>query len=205
MPDIPRTKSGKITEIAVRDIVHGREVKNMEALANPEVLGYLSRHFRTAKLKDHMADAIELTRALLRFNTINPPGNEQPCADYLGGLLEAAGFTIRSYPMGENRTNLVARIGGSAGKKPLCFSGHTDVVPLGAAPWSTAPFGGDIEDGKIYGRGSSDMKAAWRRSWRRRSPSRRICTARRGWCWCSRPTRNAAAAASVIWRKSMAR
>lgn len=105
-----------------------------------------------------MADAVELTRALLRFNTINPPGNEQPCADYLGALLEAAGFTISSYPMGENRSNLVARIGGSAGKKPLCFSGHTDVVPLGAAPWRTAPFGGDIEDGKIYGRGSSDMK-----------------------------------------------
>jgi succinyl-diaminopimelate desuccinylase len=105
-----------------------------------------------------MIDAVELTRALIRFETINPPGNEQPCAEYLGGILEAAGFSIAYYPMGENRANLVARIGGNAEEKPLCFSGHTDVVPLGAAPWSVAPFAGDISDGKIYGRGSTDMK-----------------------------------------------
>lgn len=105
-----------------------------------------------------MIDAVELTRALIRFETINPPGNEQPCAEYLGRILEAAGFSIAYYPMEENRANLIARIGGVANKKPLCFSGHTDVVPLGAAPWSVAPFAADIADGKVYGRGSTDMK-----------------------------------------------
>jgi succinyl-diaminopimelate desuccinylase len=105
-----------------------------------------------------MIDAVELTRALIRFETINPPGNEQPCAEYLGGILEAAGFSIAYYPMEENRANLIARIGGNADKKPLCFSGHTDVVPLGAAPWSVAPFAADVGDGKVYGRGSTDMK-----------------------------------------------
>jgi succinyl-diaminopimelate desuccinylase len=106
-----------------------------------------------------MADVVELTRALIRFDTVNPPGNERPCAEFLGGLLEAAGYALKLYPMGENRTNLVARIGGSAEKKPLCFSGHTDVVPLGAAPWSYPPFDGEIAAGRIYGRGSSDMKS----------------------------------------------
>jgi succinyl-diaminopimelate desuccinylase len=106
-----------------------------------------------------MIDAVELTRNLIRFDTINPPGNEQPCAEYLGALLEKAGFSINYYPMAEGRPNLIARIGGSADKRPLCFSGHLDVVPLGAAPWSVAPFGADIADGKVYGRGSSDMKA----------------------------------------------
>jgi succinyl-diaminopimelate desuccinylase len=106
-----------------------------------------------------MIDPIELTRELIRFDTINPPGNETPCAQYLGRILEAAGFEIAYHPLAEGRANLIARIGGSPGKKPLCFSGHTDVVPLGAAPWSVAPFGGEIADGKIYGRGSSDMKS----------------------------------------------
>jgi len=105
-----------------------------------------------------MIDAVELTRALVRFETINPPGDEQPCAEFLGGILENAGFSIAYYPMGENRANLIARIGGSAEKKALCFSGHTDVVPLGAAPWTVSPFAADIADGKIYGRGSTDMK-----------------------------------------------
>jgi succinyl-diaminopimelate desuccinylase len=104
-----------------------------------------------------MISAAHLTQELIRFETINPPGNESPCAHYLGGILEAAGFETRYVPMGDNRANLIARIGGGGGK-PLCFSGHTDVVPLGAAPWTVEPFGGEIADGKIYGRGSSDMK-----------------------------------------------
>ncbi len=106
-----------------------------------------------------MISATQLTQDLIRFETVNPPGNESPCARYLGGLLEAAGFKTLYAGMGENRENLIAWIGGSGGKLPLCFSGHTDVVPLGAAPWSVAPFGGEIADGKIYGRGSSDMKS----------------------------------------------
>ncbi len=105
-----------------------------------------------------MIDPIELTRELIRFETINPPGNETPCAEYLGRILEGAGFDIAYYPLAENRDNLIARIGGSAGRKPLCFSGHTDVVPLGAAPWSVPPFAAEMADGKIYGRGSTDMK-----------------------------------------------
>ena len=61
--------------------------------------------------------------------------------------------------MAANRENLIAHIGGSGGKLPLAFTGHVDVVPLGALPWSVEPFGGAIADGKIYGRGSSDMKS----------------------------------------------
>ncbi|HEY7645968.1 MAG TPA: M20 family metallopeptidase [Hyphomicrobiales bacterium] len=107
-----------------------------------------------------MIDPVELTRELIRFKTVNPPGNETPCAEYIGGILERAGFSIAYHPIAdaEDRTNLIARIGGSGDKKPLCFSGHTDVVPLGAAPWKCPPFAADIADGRIYGRGSSDMK-----------------------------------------------
>lgn len=106
-----------------------------------------------------MISAAHLTQELIRFETINPPGNESPCAHYLGGILEAVGFETRYASIGENRDNLIAWIGGEEGKLPICFSGHTDVVPLGAAPWTVAPFGGEIANGKIYGRGSSDMKS----------------------------------------------
>ena len=106
-------------------------------------------------------DPIELTRDLIRFETINPPGNETPCAEFIGGILERAGFRIAYHRLDGDgsRANLIARIGGSAARKPLCLSGHTDVVPLGAAPWSVSPFAADIADGKIYGRGSTDMKS----------------------------------------------
>jgi succinyl-diaminopimelate desuccinylase len=105
-----------------------------------------------------MIDPIALTRDLIRFDTINPPGNETPCAEHIGGILERAGFRIAYHPMPGGRANLIARIGGRDTAKPLCLSGHIDVVPLGAAPWTVAPFGGDIADGRIYGRGSTDMK-----------------------------------------------
>jgi succinyl-diaminopimelate desuccinylase len=49
--------------------------------------------------------------------------------------------------------------GGAADRLPLGFTGHLDIVPLGAQPWSADPFAGDIADGKLYGRGSSDMKS----------------------------------------------
>ncbi len=106
-----------------------------------------------------MISPVSLTQDLIRFDTVNPPGNEAPCARFLGRILEAAGFETGLIPMGDNRESLIARIGGMAGKLPLAFTGHTDVVPLGALPWRADPFGGAIADGKIYGRGSSDMKS----------------------------------------------
>lgn len=103
--------------------------------------------------------ALELTRALVRFDTINPPGNERPCTEHLGRILEDAGFAVSYHEFAETRTSLVARISGRIDAKPLCFTGHIDTVPLGATPWSVEPFAADIADGKLYGRGTSDMKS----------------------------------------------
>jgi succinyl-diaminopimelate desuccinylase len=103
--------------------------------------------------------ALGLTRELLRFNTINPPGQERACAEHLGRLLEGHGFSCAYHEFGEGRTNLVARLGGNRSKAPICFTGHIDIVPLGNAPWSKDPFAGETDAGKVYGRGSSDMKA----------------------------------------------
>ena len=105
-----------------------------------------------------MISAIDLTQDLIRYETINPPGNEAPCARHLGRILEGAGFQTRYFEMGENRENLIAHLGGHGEQRPICFTGHTDVVPLGALPWSVPPFAAEIADGKIFGRGSTDMK-----------------------------------------------
>ena len=104
-------------------------------------------------------NAVELTRELVRMNTINPPGNERTCARHVGALLERAGFAVGYHEFADERTSVVARLGGGAEKKPLCFTGHLDTVPLGAAPWRNDPFGGEIDRGKLYGRGSTDMKS----------------------------------------------
>ncbi|MBU3539688.1 M20 family metallopeptidase [Polynucleobacter sp. UB-Tiil-W10] len=105
-------------------------------------------------------DPVALTQELIRFNTINPPGNEDQVCEYLAKLLESAGYECRKIEFAPHRMSLVAKIGACSSEKPsICFTGHIDVVPLGARPWKYEPFAGVIEDGKLYGRGSSDMKS----------------------------------------------
>lgn len=104
-------------------------------------------------------DPRALTRELLRFNTINPPGMERACARHLGKRLEDAGFAVKYHEFAESRTSLVAEIGGDDARPPICFTGHIDVVPLGAAPWSKDAFAGETDGDKLYGRGSTDMKS----------------------------------------------
>ncbi|HZQ75459.1 MAG TPA: M20 family metallopeptidase [Burkholderiales bacterium] len=104
-------------------------------------------------------DAVSLTRSLLRFDTINPPGRERDCAQHAGALLEAWGFDVQYHEYADRRTSVVARAGGSDAKAPLCLTGHLDVVALGARAWSKDPFAGESDGDRLYGRGTSDMKA----------------------------------------------
>jgi succinyl-diaminopimelate desuccinylase len=102
--------------------------------------------------------AIDLTKKLLAFNTVNPPGNERESARFVGGVLQSAGFTVDYYEFDEMRTSVVATKYFSPGKAPICFTGHLDTVPLGLGKWEADPFGGMLEGDKIFGRGASDMK-----------------------------------------------
>ena len=104
-------------------------------------------------------DAVSLTRDLLHFDTINPPGRERDCARHAGAMLQEWGFTVEYSEYEDARTSVIARAGGSDAKPPICFTGHLDVVPLGTRKWSKDPFSGEADGDKLYGRGSSDMKA----------------------------------------------
>src|SRR5258706_3878735 len=105
-----------------------------------------------------MQDAIALTRSLLRFDTVNPPGSERDCARHLGALLEGWGFRVAYHEYEDARTSVIARAG-AEDSPPLCLTGHIDTVPLGARAWSRDPFAGETDGDRLYGRGSSDMKA----------------------------------------------
>lgn len=110
----------------------------------------------TDALPDTM-NVTELTRMLVAFDTVNPPGNEQSAMAFCAELLSAGGFDCRLVPQGEGRCNLVATRGIGTGRA-LGFTGHLDTVPLGGAEWRHPPHAGVIEDGRLYGRGSTDMK-----------------------------------------------
>src|SRR5215813_6208048 len=95
-------------------------------------------------------DPRALTRELLAFNTINPPGMERACAQRLGAILERAGFTAEYHEYAEARTSLIATLGGGQEKAPICFTGHMDTVPLGAAPWNHDAFAGETDGDRVY-------------------------------------------------------
>lgn len=107
-----------------------------------------------------MIGVVDLTRTLIGFETVNPPGDEAACAQYLAGLLQAEGLTPELHAFGERRLNLICRLPGTdASLAALVLTGHLDVVPLGAAPWTHDPFAGALEGDRLYGRGASDMKS----------------------------------------------
>uniref|UniRef100_UPI003216ACCD M20 family metallopeptidase n=1 Tax=uncultured Draconibacterium sp. TaxID=1573823 RepID=UPI003216ACCD len=103
-------------------------------------------------------DVVQLTQELIRFNTVNPPGNEAKAAHYIGNLLSAHGFQVEYPVFSDNRLHVVAEKGLTAGYAPIVLSSHLDVVPVGKESWKYDPFLGVIEGYKIYGRGASDMK-----------------------------------------------
>ncbi len=101
------------------------------------------------------ADPLALAQALLRCASVTPA--DAGAQDVLANALESLGFTVTRLRYGEIE-NLYARIG--TGAPHVCFAGHTDVVPAGAASWSRDPFAGEVHDGVLYGRGACDMKGA---------------------------------------------
>ena len=89
-------------------------------------------------------DLISLTRKLLSFNNINPPGNEEGIARYVAELLSANGFAVRLPAFDNGRLHLIAERGLSQERPPLVLSGHFDTGPLGNSKWSVDPFAGEI-------------------------------------------------------------
>jgi succinyl-diaminopimelate desuccinylase len=105
------------------------------------------------------ADPVELTRALINLDTVNPPGNEDAAARFLGELLMEGGLHVNYHILAEGRMGLVACLKGESAAPALCFCGHLDTVPPGGAAWQSPPMEARLSEGRIYGRGASDMKS----------------------------------------------
>jgi acetylornithine deacetylase/succinyl-diaminopimelate desuccinylase-like protein len=113
---------------------------------------------------DPAVEAETLLRDLIRFDTVNPPGNERAAQEYLAAHLTEAGFECELLGGEPGRPNLVARLPAKEGAKDgptLCYLGHVDTVLANAGEWNSAhgPWSGDLAEGFIWGRGALDMKS----------------------------------------------
>ncbi len=143
----------------------------------------------TASSPLHPDNLLRLLRDLVRFPTVNPPGGEEPAARFVERELQAIGCDTVFVPYGTRneekgmrdeagsasrsslvphpsslegppgRAHVVGRRRGSGERAGLLLSGHLDVVPPGAVPWSHDPFAAEVVEGRLYGRGACDMKA----------------------------------------------
>ncbi|HEV7584798.1 MAG TPA: M20/M25/M40 family metallo-hydrolase [Solirubrobacteraceae bacterium] len=120
-----------------------------------------------SQIGEASAEAEQLLARLIRFNTVNPPGDERAAQEYLADHLAAAGFDCELLGAVPGRPNLVARLRpeGSGSSEPgsggprLCYLGHVDTVLADAEEWSHDPWSGDLAEGFLWGRGALDMKS----------------------------------------------
>jgi succinyl-diaminopimelate desuccinylase len=120
-----------------------------------------------AAVDDLGDEVVDFTSELVRLPTVNPPGEGyEECARLIGDRLKRGGLTVEYLPAegrpehtkSHPRLNVVGTRSGRAKGPVVHFNGHFDVVPAGEG-WTVDPFGGEVRDGKIWGRGTGDMKA----------------------------------------------
>jgi acetylornithine deacetylase/succinyl-diaminopimelate desuccinylase-like protein len=104
-------------------------------------------------------EVVDLLQDLIRFNTSNPTHPERPAAEWVAARLDEVGIVSTVYESEPGRASTVARIEGlDSSRPPLLIHGHLDVVPADASEWSVDPFGAELRDGYVWGRGAVDMK-----------------------------------------------
>ena len=103
-------------------------------------------------------ETLEHFRALLRFDTSDPPGRELPAAEYLKEVLESENIPVELLYNNPERPNVIARLEGNGSKEPLLIMAHTDVVNVDPEKWTFPPFSATVDDGYVYGRGAVDDK-----------------------------------------------
>lgn len=111
--------------------------------------------------KRDMDEVVNIVCDLVKIPSINPPGNEKQVSNYICNLFDDENIEYRKINVDRDRDVIVAKIKGESTGESLIFTGHQDVVPISddeIKKWKTNPFSGNVDAGKIIGRGSSDMK-----------------------------------------------
>jgi succinyl-diaminopimelate desuccinylase len=109
-----------------------------------------------ARVKE--AEVVGICRDLVRLQSVNPPGNEVAAAEYVATVLRRSGVGVELVKHSDTRASVLARLRGQGRAPALFYNGHLDTVPVGAEKWRNDPFGGEIAEGRIWGRGAADMK-----------------------------------------------
>jgi acetylornithine deacetylase/succinyl-diaminopimelate desuccinylase-like protein len=104
-------------------------------------------------------ETTEVLARLLRFRTVNPPGDERACQEWLAGYLRDAGLEVELAGASPERPNLVARLPGAEPGPVLGYLSHVDTVLADPGDWAHDPWGGEVHDGFLWGRGAIDMKS----------------------------------------------
>ena len=107
---------------------------------------------------DLQAETVEVLQRLIRFNTVNPPGNERAAIEYLEAYVRDAGFETELLAADPERPNLIATLRGQEDGPTMVYLGHVDTVLAHSEDWQHDPWSGEIADGYLWGRGALDMK-----------------------------------------------
>ena len=115
--------------------------------------------FEQSQIGRPAAEAQRLLSQLIRFNTVNPPGDELALQEHLASHLTQAGFDCELLGARPERPNLLARLRSGRDGPTLCYLGHVDTVLADPEEWSHGPWSGELADGFLWGRGALDMKS----------------------------------------------
>ena len=103
-------------------------------------------------------EVVNICSRLVSIPSFNPPGNELEIATFVHNYLIAAGLRSELLYHGSQRASVIAHLPGTGEKDALLFSAHLDTVPVGAEQWQHAPYQAELSEGRIWGRGTADMK-----------------------------------------------
>ena len=103
-------------------------------------------------------EVTKFCQELVRIKSVNPPGDELPIADYVASALKKFGLEVELVRHSPTRASVLARLKGLGEKPGLLYNGHLDTVPIGTEEWVYNPFAAEVAQGRIWGRGTVDMK-----------------------------------------------
>src|SRR5665811_2405807 len=161
---VPKSDASVILGIIAAPTIpgyHDSERRIVLSSRFPRQRNHMTTSTLTTPQQSLRESAIHHLQALLRLNTMTPPGNEKIAADYIAGVIREAGIgNVQVLESAPGRANVVARLEAqNPTGRPILLMGHTDVVTVEREKWDHDPFGGELIDGEIWGRGALDMKS----------------------------------------------
>lgn len=131
-------------------------IRNRIIASSPEDVNDMGENKMFTSVQE--AEVMRFCQELVRIKSVNPPGDELLVAEYVASILKKAGLEVELISHSTTRASVLARLRSSRKIPALLFNGHLDTVPVGTEKWIHDPFEAEIAEGRIWGRGTADMK-----------------------------------------------